>query len=100
MIMTPINPAEAIERPKLDALEDAAADLDTSETFSRAAGRIVNDIRDYLRSGISFSGEHAFLQLNDLEALITEAREKAKAARVTVIDFHETEFDARRSGNG
>jgi hypothetical protein len=100
MIMTPIKPATSTEHPELGTLDDVSADLDTSETFSRAAERIVSDIRECLRSGIAFSGEHALEQLNDLESLIIEAREKAKASRIAVIAFHEAEFDARRSHNG
>lgn len=99
MIQTPIRPADAPELPKLSDLEDASSELDLSLTFSRAAERIVQEIRDYERLGISFSGEQALELLNDLETLISEARIKSAGAGKTIIGFVEASA-ALRQGNG
>lgn len=100
MIMTPIRPSHAQERPKLDTLEDAAADLDTSETFSRAAQHQLHNVREYLGM-LKTPIDGALRQyLNDLETLLCEANYKAVEARRTILAFHEGEFAARRSDNG
>lgn len=99
MIQTPIRAADSPVRPKLDALEDASADLDTSETFSRAAEHQLHSLREYLGL-IKTPIDGALLQyLNDLETLLCEARYKVADARRTILAFHEAEFTARRTPN-
>lgn len=100
MIMTPIRPADAPERPKIDALEDAAADLDISETLSRAAQHQLHNVREYLGM-LKTPVDGALRQyLNDLETLVCEASYKAIEAKRTILAFHEGEFAARRSDIG
>ncbi len=96
MIMTPIRPADAPERPKLGVLEDACADLDTSEVFSRAAQHQLHNVREYL--GMLKTPIDVVLRqnLNDLETLIAEASYKAKEAQRTVLAFHEAEFEYQK----
>lgn len=100
MIMTPIRPADAPERPKLDVLEDAAADLDTSEVFSRAAQHQLHNVREYLLM-LKTPIDGALRQyLNDLETLVCEANGKAVEAKRTILAFHKGEFAARASDIG
>lgn len=97
MIMTPIRPEHAPDRPKLEILEDAAADLDTASTFSRAAEHLVSNLRDWVRM-LKLPQEAALLRdINDLETLVKEAQWKTDEAQRTIVSFNEGELAARRS---
>lgn len=100
MIMTPIRPADASARPKLDTLEDACADLDTSETIARAAQHCLDRVREYLGLMSTPISSRLLVEMNDLETLLSEASWKTGEAKRTILAFHEAEFAARRSDNG
>jgi len=100
MIMTPIKPANSPDRPKLDTLEDAVADLETSGAFSRAAVRLIGNVREYLKMTQGPIATSMLGDLNDLETLLVEARYKSDVAQRAVLAFHESEFEARSLGKG